>query len=186
MTTKNVAVIVGSLRKDSITRKVANAVMAMAPDTLHMSIVPIGDLPHFNQDLDTDTPPPSWTAFRDAIRASDAILFVTPEYNRSIPGVLKNAIDVGSRPGGKNAWSGKPGAVITVTPGALGGLAANHALRQTLVAVNVSTMPGPEAYIAQAGGLFDAEGKLVNEGTREFFAKYVQAFAKWIANNATR
>ncbi len=186
MNRKNVAVVVGSLRKESINRKLAHAVMAMVPDTMHMSIVPIGDMPHYNQDLETDSPPPAWTAFRDAIRASDAILFVTPEYNRSIPGVVKNAIDVGSRPTGKNVWSGKPAAVITVTPGALGGLAANHALRQTLVAVNVSTMPGPEAYIAQAGGFFDQDGKLVNESTIAFLQKYVQAFAKWIDHNATR
>ena len=186
MDRKNVAVIVGSLRKESISRKLAHAAMALAPDTLRMSIVPIGDLPHYNQDLETDMPPEAWLAFRNAIAASDAFLFVTPEYNRSIPGVLKNAIDVGSRPSGKGVWSGKPGAVMSVTPGALGGLAANHVLRQNLVAVNVSTMPGPEAYIAQAGALFDQDGKLVNESTREFLVKYMAAFAKWIDHNATR
>jgi len=184
MTTRNVAVVVGSLRKESFNRKLANAVIAMAPEPLRMSIVPIGDLPLYNQDLETDSPPAAWVAFREAIRAADAVLFVTPEYNRSMPGGLKNAIDVGSRPSGKGVWSHKAGAVISVTTGALGAMAANHALRQSLFAVNVAAMPGPEAYIAQAATLFDAEGKLVVDSTREFLGKFLAAFAKWIERNA--
>ena len=186
MTSRNIAVIVGSLRKESFNRKLANAVIAIAPDTLRMTIVPIGDLPLYNQDLETASPPVQWTEFRDAVRGADALLFVTPEYNRSMPGGLKNAIDVGSRPIGKGIWGHKPAAVISVTPGALGAMAANHALRQTLVAVNVATMPGPEAYIAQAGTLFGDDGKLTNESTVEFLRKFVQAFAQWIERNAPR
>jgi len=184
MTNRNVAVIVGSLRKESFNRKLAHAVMAIAPDTLAMTIVPIGDLPLYNQDLETASPPAEWTAFRDAIRGVDALLFVTPEYNRSLPGALKNAIDVGSRPAGKSVWSHKPAAVISVTPGALGGMAANFAVRQTLAGVNVATMPGPEAFIAGAGSLFADDGKLTNESTVEFLLKFLAAFVQWIERNA--
>jgi len=184
MSTHNVAVIVGSLRKESFNRKFANAVIAIAPETLRMAIVPIGDLPLYNKDLETESPPEQWVAFRDAIRGVDALLFVTPEYNRSMPGGLKNAIDVGSRPSGKGVWSHKPAAVISVTPGALGAMAANQALRQTLAGVNVATMPGPEAFIAQAGTLFDPDGRLTNDKTLDFLRKFVEAFGQWIERNA--
>lgn len=179
-TPRNVAVLVGSLRKASYNRKVAHAVIAMAPARLALRIVEIGDLPLYNQDLETASPPPAWVAFRDAIRTADALLFVTPEYNRSMPGGLKNAIDVGSRPSGQGVWAGKPGGVISVTPGALGALGANHALRQTLMAVGVAAMPLPEMYIAQAGTLFDDSGNFANDKTRELFAKFVAAFAAWV------
>jgi chromate reductase, NAD(P)H dehydrogenase (quinone) len=181
---RNIAVIVGSLRKESFNRKLANTVIAIAPESLHMSIVPIGDLPLYNQDLETDSPPAQWIAFRDAIRSADALLFVTPEYNRSIPGGLKNAIDVGSRPIGKSVWSRKPAAVISVTAGALGAMAANFALRQTLAGVNVATMPGPEAFIAQAATLFGPDGKLTNDSTVDFLRKFLDAFVQWIERNA--
>ena len=115
----------------------------------------------------------------------DGVLFVTPEYNRSVPGVLKNAIDVGSRPYGKNAWAGKPGAVVSVTPGAIGGLGANHHLRQSLVFIDVPAMPQPEAYIGKAGDLFDERGDLANEPTREFASKFMNAFAAWVEANAS-
>ena len=183
MTARNVAVIVGSLRKESFNRKLTNAVIAIAPETLRMTIVPIGDLPLYNQDLETESPPAQWVTFRDAIRGADALLFVTPEYNRSIPGGLKNAIDVGSRPSGKGVWSRKPAAVISVTPGALGAMAANFALRQTLAAVNVATMAGPEAFIPQAGHLFGEDGKLTNDSTVEFLRKFLHAFERWIERN---
>jgi chromate reductase len=149
-----------------------------------MTIVPIGELPLYNQDLEIDDPPAPWVAFREAIRGTDALLFVTPEYNRSIPGGLKNAIDVGSRPGGRSVWSHKPAAVISVTPGALGAMAANHALRQTLAGVNVATMPGPEAYIPQVGTLFGPDGKLANDSTLELLRKFLHAFEQWIERNA--
>ena len=180
--TYNVAVIVGSLRKESINRKVANALIELAPSGLKPSIVEIGQLPLYNQDND-DNPPAEWTAFREHIRAADAVLFVTPEYNRSVPAALKNAIDVGSPPYGKSAWSGKPGAVVSASPGAIGGFGANHHLRQSLVFLNIPAMPQPEAYIFGADKLFDANGKLNNDGTRKFLQGFMQAYAAWTTAN---
>jgi len=180
--TRDVAVIVGSLRKDSINRKVANALAEIAPATLKLSIIEIGQLPIYNQDVD-ENPPGAWTEFRDRIKAADAVLFVTPEHNRSVPAALKNALDVGSRPYGKNVWSGKPGAVVSASPGATGGFGANHHLRQSLVFLNVPAMPQPEAYIGGADKLFDANGKLVNDGTRKFLQGFMQAYAAWMAAN---
>jgi chromate reductase len=181
-TVRNVAVIVGSLRKDSINRKVANALSELAPSSLKLQIVEIGKLPLYNQDEDIN-PPAEWTAFRQQVKAADAVLFVTPEYNRSVPGSLKNAIDVGSRPSGQSAWSGKPGAVITVSPGAIGGFGANHHLRQSLVFLNVPAMHQPEAYIGGGGTLFDANNKLANEGTKKFLQDFMSAFSNWVTAN---
>ncbi|MFI4890086.1 MAG: NADPH-dependent FMN reductase [Steroidobacterales bacterium] len=178
----SVAVLVGSLRKDSINRKMAHALAALAPDSLKLRIVEIGELALYNQDNDVN-PPASWTKFRAEISASDAVLFVTPEYNRSVPGVLKNALDVGSRPYGGSAWSGKPGAIVSTSPGAIGAFGANHHLRQSLVFLNVPAMQQPEAYIGGADKLFDASGALNNESTRTFLQKFMQAFAAWIAAN---
>lgn len=182
---RNVAVLVGSLRKDSFNRKLAKALAALAPETLKLEIIEIGELPLYNQDLD-DSPPAAWVAFRRRVKAADAVLFVTPEYNRSVPGVLKNAIDVGSRPYGQSAWDGKPGAIISVSPGAIGAFGANHHLRQSLVFLNVPAMPQPEAYIGGAAGLFDGAGNLTNDSTKEFLRKYLQAFAAWIEATAKR
>ena len=140
-------------------------------------------MPIYNQDGD-DKPPAEWTAFRERIRAADAVLFVTPEHNRSVPAALKNAIDVGSRPYGKSAWSGKPGAVISASPGGIGGFGANHHLRQSLVFLNVPAMAQPEAYIGGADKLFDANGKLVNDGTRKFLQDFMQAYDAWITANS--
>lgn len=179
----DVAVIVGSLRKDSINRKVANALIELAPASLRLAHVEIGGLPIYNQDTD-EAPPAEWTAFRERIRAADAVLFVTPEHNRSVPAALKNALDVGSRPYGQSAWNGKPGAVVSASPGAIGGFGANHHLRQSLVFLNVPAMPQPEAYIGGADKLFDASAKLVNDGTRKFLQGFMAAFAAWVAANA--
>jgi chromate reductase, NAD(P)H dehydrogenase (quinone) len=176
---RNVAVLVGSLRKDSINRKVATALCELAPASLKLEIIRIGHLPLYNQDQDAK-PPAAWTAFRQRIKEADAILFVTPEYNRSVPAPLKNAIDVGSRPYGQNAWNGKPGAVVSASPGAIGGFGANHHLRRSLVFLNVPAMQQPEAYIGGADKLFDADGKLVNEGTRKFLQDFMHAFSDWI------
>lgn len=181
--TRNVAVIVGSLRKDSINRKVANALVELAPEGLKLRIVEIGQLPIYNQDEDVN-PPSAWTAFRERIGAADAVLFVTPEHNRSVPAALKNAIDVGSRPYGKSAWSGKPGAVVSASPGGIGGFGANHHLRQSLVFLNVPAMAQPEAYIGGADKLFDANGKLANDGTRTFLHSFMQSYERWITTNA--
>lgn len=179
----DVAVFVGSLRKDSINRKVAKALVELAPSSLKLEIVEIGQLPLYNQDEDA-SPPPEWVAFRARVKAADAVLFVTPEYNRSVPAALKNALDVASRPYGQSVWNGKPGAVISASPGAIGGFGANHHLRQSLVFLNVPAMQMPEAYLGGADKLFDAEGRLANEGTREFLQKFMQAFASWVALHA--
>ncbi len=181
--THTVAVLVGSLRKESFSRKVALALADLAPADLSLKIVEIGDLTAFNQDLEA-APPQVWTTFRDAVRGADAVLFVTPEYNRSVPGVLKNAIDVGSRPYGHSVWDGKPGAVVSVSPGAMGGFGANHHLRQSLVFLNVPTMAQPEAYVGGAAGLFDDAGKLTNDSTRGFLTSFMQAFDAWVKTHA--
>ncbi len=180
---RDIAVIVGSLRKDSINRKVAKALVELAPSELKLSIIDIAQLPIYNQDGD-ENPPAAWTTFRERIKSADGVLFVTPEHNRSVPAALKNAIDVGSRPYGKNAWNGKPGAVVSASPGAVGGFGANHHLRQSLVFLNVPAMPQPEAYLGHADKLFDTSGKLVNDGTRKFLQDFMQAYAAWVATNA--
>ena len=183
--TYTVAVLVASLREASISRRVANALAELAPPELALEQVPMGDLQLYNQDFDDqDRPPAEWTTFRRAIAAADAVLFVTPEYNRSIPGVLKNAIDVGSRPYGQSAWGGKPAAVVSVSPGSLGAFGANHHLRQSLVFLNMPTLQQPEAYVSNAAALFDPQGNLVNEKTREFLRSFMAAFAGWIALTA--
>ncbi|HEX3912754.1 MAG TPA: NAD(P)H-dependent oxidoreductase [Steroidobacteraceae bacterium] len=173
-----IAILVGSLRKKSLTRKAARALAGLAPKRVACSFLEIGDLPLYNQDLD-DQPPASWTRFRAEIDGHDAILFLTPEYNRSIPGCLKNAVDVGSRPEGENHFDGMPAGVVSVTPYQLGAFGANHALRQTFVFLNMPVMQQPEAYIADAGSLFDANDGLKSERTRAFFANYMSAFARW-------
>ena len=183
MTTRHVAVIVGSLRKDSLNRKMAHALIERAPSTLELKLVEINALPPYNQDDDA-TPDAATVAFRDALRPVDAVLFVTPEYNRSMPGVLKNAIDIGSRPPAQNVWGGKPCAIASASPGAAGGFGSTHHLRQVLVGVDMPAMPQPEAYFGRADKLFDADGKLNNPDTGKFLEKIMQAFAAWIERNA--
>ncbi len=181
---RDVVVIVGSLRKESFNRKMAKAIAGMAPASLKFDIVEIGHLPHFNQDSEA-TPTPEVTAFKERIARADAVLFVTPEYNRGLPGVLKNAIDVASRPYGKSAWNGKPGAVVSVSPGVIGAFGANHQLRQSLVFLNVPALPH-EAYIGNAAKLFDDKGALISDDTRDFLTKFLQRFEEWIERNAPR
>lgn len=173
-----IAVVVGSLRKQSINRKVALALAELAPANLELSIVEIGDLPLYNEDIDV-TPPAAYSTFRQQVASSDALLFVTPEYNRSVPAPLKNAIDVGSRPYGQSAWGGKPGAIISVSPGAIGGFGANHHLRQSLVFLDVPCMQQPEAYLGGAGSAFDEAGKL-SESVKPFLQNFINAYAKWV------
>ena len=177
---RNVALVVGSLRKASFTRAIANQVGELALGSLRFEPVEIGGLPLYNQDLDPDSPPQPWVDFRNRIRAMDAVLFATPEYNRSIPGALKNAIDVGSRPYGKSVWAGKPAAIISVSTGAVGGFGANHHLRQCLVFLDMPCMQQPEAYIAKVTELLDEHGKLKIPATREFLQKFATAFARWV------
>jgi chromate reductase len=176
----DVAVIVGSLRRGSYTRKTAHALQGLAPPALALEIVEIGQLPLYNHDLE-DHLPREWGEFRERIRRADAALFVTPEYNRSMPGCLKNAIDVGSRPYGQSAWNGKPAAVVSTSPGSLGAFGANHHLRQALVFVNMPTLLQPEAYLSDVHDLFDDQDRVTNDGTREFLQQFLQAFESWIA-----
>jgi NAD(P)H-dependent FMN reductase/ketosteroid isomerase-like protein len=175
-----ISVVVGSLRKESFSRKVARALIAQAPASLECRIVEIADLPMYNEDLD-DRPPEQWVRFRDAIRSSRAVLFVTPEYNRSIPGCLKNAVDVASRPYGKSVLDGRPAGVVSVTPHKLGAFGANHAIRQTFVFLNMPVMQQPEAYVSNVGELFVDKGQLKSPETREFLAQFMTAFSRWIA-----
>ncbi|MEN6466433.1 MAG: NAD(P)H-dependent oxidoreductase [Syntrophaceae bacterium] len=179
--TKRIAVFVGSLRKGSYNRKMANALVDIAPETLKLEIIEIGGLPLYNQDFDDEGRPHStWRSFRELVRTFDGFLFVTPEYNRSVPAVLKNAIDVGSRPYGQSVWSGKPGAVVSVSPGAIGGFGANHHLRQSMVFLDVPMMQQPEAYMGGAAGIFDAEGGIADVTVRGFLVKFMDAFAGWV------
>jgi len=183
MAKKKIAVLVGSLRKESFTRKVAHSLISLAPENLELSIVELRDLPLYNEDDETDTPPAAFTAFRDAIRDADGILFCTPEYNRSVPGVLKNAIDVGSRPYGKAVFADKPAAIVSVSPGALGGFGANHHLRQMLPFLNMPTMPAPEAYVGGVASKYEG-ATLTDESTRAFFQKFMAAFGFWVVQHA--
>jgi chromate reductase, NAD(P)H dehydrogenase (quinone) len=178
----DVAVLVGSLRRESLNRKLANALAALAPAPLKLRIVEIGALPLYDQDHEAD-PPAAVREFKQQVAASDAVLFVTPEYNRSVPGVLKNAIDHGSRPYGQSAWAGKSAAVISLSPGAIGGFGANHHLRQSLVFLDMPTMAQPEAYVGNGGTLFDAKGGVKVPETREFLCKFLGAFAAWVRRN---
>lgn len=175
----DVAVLVGSLRKESFTRKIARAMIGLSPETLRPELVEIGALPLYNEDLEANPPEP-WAAFRDRIRRADAVLFATPEYNRSVPAVLKNAIDVGSRPYGKSVWDAKPCAVVSVSPGAIGGFGANNHLRQSFVFLNMPALQR-EAYVGGVTKLLNEAGELANDSTRSFLQDYMRAFADWIA-----
>ena len=179
----DVVAIVGSLRRESFTRRLVEGLIALSPPSMHVEIVPIGDLPLYNQDTEAPAPQ-AWQSFRARIKRADGVLFATPEYNRSVPGVLKNAIDVGSRPYGSSAWAGKPAAILSCSPGAVGGFGANHHLRQSLVFLDMPAMQQPEAYIGGVDKMFDASGKLTNDSTREFLGKFATAFAAWIERNA--
>ena len=184
--TTKIAVVVGSLRKNSINRNLARALTKITPKGVKLETVEIGDLPLYDQDLDDENrAPAAWTAFREKIRTYDAVLFITPEYNRSVPAALKNAIDVGSRPYGQSVWDGKPAAIISSSPGALGGFGANHHLRQSLVFLNMPILQH-EAYIGNAGNLLRDDGSFVSDDTQAFFAKLLTTFAAWIATTSPK
>jgi chromate reductase, NAD(P)H dehydrogenase (quinone) len=176
----NVCVLVGSLRKASFNGMLANVLISLAPSSMKLDVVELGQLPLYNEDIETAAPPAQWTAFRQRVKAADAVLFVTPEYNRSVPAALKNALDVGSRPYGRSVWDSKPGAIVSGSPGAIGAFGANHHLRQSLVFLNVPTMQQPEAYVGHVDKLFDEHGKLVSEGTGKFLQGFMRAFANWV------
>ena len=175
----DIVVLVGSLRKDSLNRKTAHALAGLAPQSIRLEQVDIGQLPMYNPDLD-DPSPAEWVAFRERVMKADGVLFVTPEYNRSVPAALKNAIDVGSRPYGHSAWQGKPGGVVTVSPGAVGGFGANHHLRQMLTFLDVHPLQQPEAYLGNAGKWFGEDGKLQDESARKFLQTFINAYAAWV------
>ncbi len=175
-------IIVGSLRRASFSRKIAENVVKLLPSGMTAEWIPI-DMPIYNQDLDDDgTPPQAWTDFRARVKSCDAYLFVTPEYNRTLPPVIKNALDIGSRPYGQNVWGGgKKGAVISVSPGAIGGFGANHALRQAVVFLDITMLQQPEMYIGGVAKLLDKDGG-VNEGTASFLQQFVTRFTEFIGN----
>ena len=183
--TKKIAILIGSLRKDSFTRKIAMELIKLAPSSLKMDVIEIGELPLYNQDKEEATPK-EWVSFRQRVSEADGFLFATPEYNRSVPAPLKNALDVGSRPYGKSVWEDKPGAVISVSPGAIGGFGANQHIRQSLVFLNVPCLQQPEAYISHVNNLLDDNGVLKDESTIEFLKKFMTAFAAWVETNAKK
>ena len=175
-----IAILVGSLRKESINRKVARSICAIRGDNLDCEMVEIGNLPLYNQDLDSSSPR-EWVRFRDQIRPADGVLFVSPEYNRGIPGVLKNAIDVGSRPYGESVFDKKPAAIITVSPGAIGGFGSNHQIRQAAVFLNMPVMQQPEAYLGHVGDdSFDESGCLKDGPLKALVEKLAHAFHDWV------
>ena len=186
MSSKKIAIIIGSLRKESLNRKLAHEVIALAPPSLSLEIVEIDGLNLFNEDLEGNgiSAPEAWAHFRKSIAPKDGVLFFTPEYNRSVPGVLKNAIDIGSRPYGESVWAGKPAAIVSVSPAATGGFGANHHLRQSMVFLDMPLLQQPEAYIGGASKLFESDGKLNNERSTQFMKRFIDAFAAWVEINS--
>ena len=180
MTSYKIAILVGSLREGSINRKVAQSLCAFAGERLNCDIVEIGNLPLYNQDSDAN-PPPEYVAFRDEIGRADGILFVTPEYNRGMPGVLKNAIDVGSRPYGKSVFNQKPAAIVSASPGSIGGALANHQVRQSCVFLNMPVMQHPEAYLGHVNDdSFDEDGCLKEGPLKDILVGLANAFGDWV------
>ena len=176
---KKVAIIVGSLRKESFNRKIANEFIRLASENLKLEIVEIKDLSFFNEDIENN-PPQEWLNYKNKLDDADAFLFVSPEYNRTIPGVLKNAMEIGGRPPKLNSWKGKPGAVVTVSPGAIGGMGSNHTIRAAATNLHVSVMAQPEAYIGQIKDKLLEDGITVDEKTEKFMRTFLEAFEIWI------
>jgi chromate reductase len=179
MPLKNVAVLVGSLRKESINLKVARAVERLAASELKFDYIRIDDLPLYTQEFDSAYPPVC-TRLKESIKGADALLFVTPEYNRSIPGVLKNAIDIASRPWGTNSFARKPGAIIGASVGSPGTSMAQQHLRNVLAYLDVATLPQPEVFIHFKEGLCDSDGKIGNADTQKFLEGFVEHYVSWI------
>lgn len=178
---KKIGVLVGSLRKQSYSKKLAEYLVGLFPEGYETELIDIGNLPHYNQEYDEGgAPPESYVKYREKMHAMDAFLIVTPEYNRSVPAALINALDVGSRPYGDSVWDGKKAAVVSNSPGSLGGFGANHHLRQSFVFLNVLVMAQPEAYISGSADLFDDNGEIQNEGTGKFLQSIIDAFLDFI------
>lgn len=180
MSKRVIGVIYGSLRKESFSKKVALNLLNMAPEGFEFKILDISDLPMFNPDLDDNGSPESYNRFRKEAKAVDGFIFVTPEYNRSLPPAMKNALDVGSRPTGESVWGGKPGGIISVSQGKLGGFGANHHLRQPLVFLNVLILQQPEVYLGNVASIIDAEGNISDDSSKKFVQKFVDAFSNWV------
>jgi chromate reductase, NAD(P)H dehydrogenase (quinone) len=175
----NIVVIVGSIRKESFTLKIANALARLAPASLKLDVVTLHGLSFFNQDLEA-TPPADWLTFREKIQKSSAVLFVTPEYNRSIPGILKNAIDVASRPYGKSSFLGKPIGIVSNSPGPLGGVSAAKHLQNILPGISGPILGQPEIYLNAVGEAFDDKGQLTKEALQKVLQQYIDAFAAFV------
>jgi chromate reductase len=177
---KIIGIVPGSLRKESFSKKIAHNIVDFAPEGFEFKVIDLDGLPVYNQDFDdvVDTPA-SYHTFRSAVADLDGVIFITPEYNRSIPGVLKNALDIASRPYGQNKWAGKPGAVFSSSPGNLAGFGANHHLRQCLVFLDVLVMQQPEVYLAKIGDAFDEKGNFANDEVKSFLEKAVHAYIEW-------
>ncbi|MGM0124909.1 NADPH-dependent FMN reductase [Enterococcus sp. AZ194] len=181
--TKKIGFLVGSLRKDSYSKKVAKAIAGLFPAEYEAVFISLDDVAMYNQDFDDENRvPASWTTFRSEVKEMTGFVFVTPEYNRSVPAVLKNALDVGSRPYGQSVWDGKPGLVVSVSPGAISGFGANHHLRQSLVFLNVPTLQQPEAYLGNVTGMFNEDGTII-EGTMNFLKTIVDAYVAFYEAN---
>ena len=176
--TRLVGMVIGSLRKASMSRRIAKELIGVAPKGSALNEIVIGDLPLYNGDLEQE-PPPEWLRLRSEVLAADALLFVIPEYNRSVPGAVKNAIDIASKPTAKNCWSGKPALVISQSTGPLGGLAGSYALKQTLLAVNAAVMPHPEVYLSRIADVFGAQGQMLSD-PREHLRDVLGKFDTWI------
>jgi len=179
MSSREIAVIVGSIRKDSFNRKLAKALIKLAPKEFRCEILRIDDLPVFNQDHD-ENPPQPVVRLKSQITAADAVLFVTPEHNRSIPTALKNALDWASRPYGKSVWAGKPAGVVGTSPGAIGTACAQQHLRNILAYLDMPTLGQPEVFIHFAEGLIDDNGNVANEGTRKFLQRFIDRYVAWV------
>src|SRR5579864_3217825 len=175
----HIVVIVGSLRKESFSLKIANALAKLAPDTLKLEVVTLHGVSFFNQDLE-GAPPADWVALREKIQKSEGVIFVTPEYNRAIPGVLKNAIDVASRPYGKSSFLGKPVGIVSNSPGPLGGVSAAKHLQNILPGISGPIMGQPETYLNGVGDGFDESGRLTKESLQKVFQQYLDAFAVFV------
>ncbi len=182
---KVIGILAGSLRKESFSKKVGKTLLNLAPDGFEFELIDLSDIPLYNQDFDDHNEvPESITKFRTEMANVDGVIFITPEYNRSVPAVLKNAIDVGSRPYGKSVWDKKPAAIFSNSPGNLSAFGANHHLRQSLVFLNMPTMQQPEVYIAHVNDLFDEEGNMKEGGTKDFIKKAVESYIVWFKKNA--
>jgi len=177
-----IAIIVGSLREASFNRRIARSICAMRDDNLDCTMVEIGDLPLYNQDYDAlPEQPEPYVRFRQQVAGADGVLFVSPEYNRGIPGVLKNAIDVGSRPYGHSVFDKKPAAIVTCSPGSIGGFGANHQIRQTCVFLNMPVMQQPEAYLGHVSDdSFEPSGELKDGPLKELVNGLAHAFHDWV------